>query len=364
MSNGYLISILTVGNRCVIRQNRFVHHSLGDILWAASILIMLSLLVTNCRKSASSQPPDDIDTTSNVVSWRTDTIGVVNSEIHDIAIIDDNNIWAVGAIYLRDSSGNIDQTVYNLLRWDGNQWNPQRLYVNFNGTQYIRMGLAVFAFTANDIWISCDVPEHWDGQRLNNVDFGGTDIGEVHRMWGRSSNDLYTAGSNGKFSHYDGTSFRAVTTGVQSWFWDVFGIGDVVYLGSYNYDNQIEPSGVFVHDTKGFRFLFPNASDTTNFRALQNCFGVWASPQGTLWTVTPGFVYRPMVTHAAAYSVSANGSLRSLICIRGLSDSDVWAGGAGGLVVHYNGASWREHPTSSTIASLSKATLSYWEEHL
>ncbi len=39
--------------------------------------------------------------------------------LYDVAIIDENNIWAVGEIYMNDSLGNPDPKRYNAIHWDG-----------------------------------------------------------------------------------------------------------------------------------------------------------------------------------------------------------------------------------------------------
>jgi hypothetical protein len=263
----------------------------------------------------------------------------------DLAIIDDNNIWAVGEFHLRDSTGNFDRTMCNVLRWDGIQWNPQRLYYDYHGSQYLSRGDAVFAFGADDIWLSTGTAAHWDGHTLTALDLIGANPGAVRRYWGNSSRDLYMVSSEGRFTHFDGSSFSAIPTGVQSYFWDVHGSGDKVYIGSYFYDNQIRPSGVFTNDKSGFRFLFPDASDNSDFQALRDAFGVWASPQGTLWALGGPFIFQPLVNRNPLPGINQSGNY--FYCIRGNSDSDVWVGGSGGTILHYNGDTWKEYPEAS-----------------
>ena len=48
--------------------------------------------------------------------------------LYDVAIIDENNIWAVGEIYLNDSLGQPDPTPYNAVHWDGISWNLKKIY--------------------------------------------------------------------------------------------------------------------------------------------------------------------------------------------------------------------------------------------
>ncbi len=313
-----------------------------------AIFVSLTICVSSSCYHSSTAPDNPGDTTSHAIAWSVDTIGYGYSYIHDVAIIDDNNIWAVGSFYLRDSLGNLDSNFYNVLRWDGSRWNPQRLYVNFQGSQFIRPGLAVFGFASDDVWLAADAPGRWDGSSLQNVNVGTGEWSEVVKMWGRSSSDFYTVGFSGKVFHFDGVSFQPVATGVQSRFTDVFGTTERVYISSVNYDNQIQPSGIFSLDSSGFHYLFPSPADNSEFQSLQHSFGIWASPAGTLWAVGDHYVFKPQMSRSPVWGGSGNGWL---LCIRGLSDSDVWAAGVNGLVVHYNGASWMVYPGTNVAAA-------------
>ncbi|MCH9029576.1 MAG: glucosyl transferase, partial [Bacteroidetes bacterium] len=64
-----------------------------------------------------------MDTTSHEFTFETFTFGTIGSSVlRDVAIIDENNIWAVGEIYLNDSLGKPDPNAYNAIHWDGNSW--------------------------------------------------------------------------------------------------------------------------------------------------------------------------------------------------------------------------------------------------
>ncbi len=303
----------------------------------AVICAVLAFTIIDC-KHTTEPPPPGLDSTSHVVVWKTDTIGVGNSIVRDIAIIDENNVWAAGEFYLRDSSGNIDEKMYNVLRWDGTQWTPLRLPFTYNGQEYMRGGYAVFGFAANDIWLAADAAERWNGQALLNVNLGITPFSPVYRFWGTSSSDLYAVGSPGRLSRYDGTKFTEIPTGVQSYFCDITGNGAQLYVSSYYYDNQIRPSGVFSYKQGKFEFLFPDPADNSKFQALRDAFGLWLSPQGTLWAVGGPFVFQPLRTHDPVFANDHNFS-----CIRGISDSDVWVAGGSPSVVHFNGQSWHKY---------------------
>ncbi len=78
------------------------------------------------------------DTTSHSFTWQTFEFGddgASPSSLKDVAIINDSDIWAVGSVYLNDSTGQPDYNAYNAIHWDGNKWELKRITVNFRGNQ-------------------------------------------------------------------------------------------------------------------------------------------------------------------------------------------------------------------------------------
>jgi hypothetical protein len=70
-----------------------------------------------------------LDTTSHDFNWETFTFGgeARNCILNDCAILSEDDIWCVGAIYLKDSLGNPDPSAYNAVHWDGNEWELNRI---------------------------------------------------------------------------------------------------------------------------------------------------------------------------------------------------------------------------------------------
>ena len=77
-----------------------------------------------------------MDTTSSNFTWQTFTFGEHSSSVlYDVAIIDENNIWAVGEIYMKDSLGSPDPHAYNAVHWDGSEWKVKKISVLYKGSQ-------------------------------------------------------------------------------------------------------------------------------------------------------------------------------------------------------------------------------------
>ncbi|NOX65840.1 MAG: hypothetical protein GXO85_08580 [Chlorobi bacterium] len=74
-----------------------------------------------------------MDTTSHNFAWETYTFGGVNgsSYLKDVAIINENNIWAVGEIHTEETdqfdSNGVWVKPYNAIHWDGSTWELKRI---------------------------------------------------------------------------------------------------------------------------------------------------------------------------------------------------------------------------------------------
>ncbi len=66
-----------------------------------------------------------MDTTSHNITWETFTIGN-RGTLRDVAIINENNIWAVGEIYVNDSLGQLEPTARGFAQWNGKEWKITR----------------------------------------------------------------------------------------------------------------------------------------------------------------------------------------------------------------------------------------------
>ena len=77
--------------------------------------------------SSIEQQVTTMDTTSHNFTFQSWTFGTIGSSVlYDVAIINENNIWAVGEIMIADTSQN-GYTTYNAVHWDGNDWELLRI---------------------------------------------------------------------------------------------------------------------------------------------------------------------------------------------------------------------------------------------
>ena len=156
-----------------------------------------------------------MDTTSHNFTWETFEFGGVNgsSYLKDVAIINENDIWAVGEIYTKDTytydSNGVFQQPYNAVHWDGNEWELIRVA----NSGYPRR--TVFAFGESDVWFDGTIKWNGTEYKVYNEGFPLNPNGTGwlrNAMWGESSNNFYVVGNGGNIAHYNGNSWSKIET--------------------------------------------------------------------------------------------------------------------------------------------------------
>jgi hypothetical protein len=303
-------------------------------------------LVRNGQTKARSNSVEltTMDTTSHDFTWeiyRFGNLQIGSSQLYDVAIVDENNIWAVGEISAADSLGNWVNP-YNAVHWNGSEWELRR--INFyscpNGTSPTPFPIqAVLAFDENDIWFTRGGSiVHWDGSSfVHDCQINEVISGSIYKLWGTASNDLYAVGALGTIAHYDGQRWRRIESGTELDFQDIWGASE-----SRTGDIQI-----FAVASKPFssvdHFLLqlaPRIAVSTEAGIIGSLSSVWFLPNRKYYAVGAG------VFTKLEYSQSTWRDISFLIPnyyrekIRGNSMSDVFIVGHYGLVSHYNGVSW------------------------
>jgi len=180
-----------------------------------------------------------MDTTSHNFTWQTFTFGgeAGSSVLNDVAIIDENNIWAVGEIYMKDSLGNPDPHTYNAVHWDGSEWKVKKITVLFRGSIITPPLEGVFAFAEDDIWFVGSLPIHGDGINWTMFDLRTTVDPNLSlsRAWGSNTNNIYFVGRKGNIAHWDGVKWSKIESEIDVKLRDIWGTpnGKTVWVSGY-----------------------------------------------------------------------------------------------------------------------------------
>jgi hypothetical protein len=300
-----------------------------------------------------------MDTTSHTFFWKIDTIGTRHSILRDIAIIDDNDIWAVGEIHTEetdkyDSLGNwIDP--YNAVHWDGYEWELITIYFDYQGSRFFSPINSVFAFDTDDVWFEAGI--HWNGSQYQTIVLNLNFPSHVNKMWGSVSNDLFIVGDNGLIAHFFGGQWYHLDTGTNLSLSDIWGVSEnEVYSVGLNYGEGrgivLKFNGIYWQkmiegfvEGNGF-----NSSQLFKTQLYGITEGVWVDEKGTVYTAG-NYLYK--------YSRGIWNYVRSLPenylggnpgnyyrgylhTIRGLASNDIFIFGESNTLIHFNGLTWRK----------------------
>ena len=172
-------------------------------------------------------PPAAPDTTSHDFKWETYYLGDAQSMLRDIYAINDTDAWAVGSVFIKDSTGQLDWRMYNAAHWDGREWKLFRLpaLIYTGDTARFSEILSVCALSTDDVWMFSIVGAfiHWNG-KIWETGFVSERKGSVIKIHANGRSDIYFAGTNGSITHWDGSSFKLMESGTTTDLFDISGV--------------------------------------------------------------------------------------------------------------------------------------------
>lgn len=227
-----------------------------------------------------------------------------------------DDAWAVGE--------------FTIMHWDGSEWSIHSTDLSWYLTD-------IFGFSANDIWASGSdgLLLHWDGVSWQTVTLETT--GYLGAIWGYTPDDVWMNTSiQGTLYHFDGSCWEMFDTGT--------GRSFRKFWGSAN-DNiwAIGNEGTLLHW---------NGTDWLEYVAtgyvLKDIFGV---SESEIWAIGYSCIcYWPDVYYEYGLAMRWDGSDwqvettswldPEISCIWGAGEDDVWIGGSGTPMYHWNGTRW------------------------
>ena len=286
-----------------------------------------------------------MDTTSHNFTWQTYTFGGANgsSVLNDVAIINENDIWAVGEIHTAETdqfdSNGVWVQPYNAVHWDGSSWELKRVYYK-SGFWTIH---SVFTFSMNDIWFDAFV--HWNGESFRSLEIPDILIGwRINSMWGTSNSDFYVVGNNGNIAHYNGSNWTKIESGTD------LNINDI--WGSYNnktdtWEILAVASNVFSSLDRAILNIDTNTQKVTQLPTQPingTLSSVWFKPNSKYFVTGGGGNFEKYNLSEINWKHSIVSILRySILKIRGNELNDIFGAGGGGEVLHFNGKTTKSY---------------------
>jgi hypothetical protein len=288
-----------------------------------------------------------MDTTSHNFTWETFEFGGAkgSSYLRDVAIIDENNIWAVGEIFTEDTytydSNGVWQQPYNAVHWDGNEWELKRIIVNFRDNPTFIPLEGIYAFASNDIWMVGSLPIHGNGTNWEIYDVREITNSSLSlsKAWGTSSEDMYFVGRAGSIAHYNGSSWSKIESGTELDLYDIWG-------------DKNEQTGEYEILAVGAKLLQstdrviisikPYSSQILSNNGIDwSLKGIWFRSKKKYYVVGSGIYFKNELGVSDWDSELDSLTNYYSHSIRGKEINDIIISGAYNDVLHYNGVNWK-----------------------
>ena len=293
-----------------------------------------------------------MDTTSHNFTFTSWTFGTIGSSVlYDVAIIDENNIWAVGEIMIADTSQN-GYTTYNAVHWDGSEWELLRIpYYDYPNFLVYGALQTILSFSENDIWF-CSYSNlvHYDGNTFTSKAQFMTDInfnGQILKMWGTDKNNIYCVGRNGAIYHYNGSSWTKIESGTtlnindiwgdfneKTQEWEILAVASDFGTSLEKEILQIKNNSVIKHP------LSPQMWPLKT---------VWFLPNKQYYVAGAGVYQKRLLADSLWKNEALDITTFSTYSIRGNNINDVVGVGAFGDLIHFNGLDWKANYTEPKL---------------
>lgn len=278
-----------------------------------------------------------MDTTSHNFTFETFTFGGTagSSMLYDVAIINGNNIWAVGEILVADTSQN-GYTMYNAVHWDGVEWKLHRImFYTICGQQHKNAypASSIFTFSENDIWVAMLGSQI---ARLNDTTQISTQCIpiSVRKLWGSDSQKIYAVGVNGQIAFYNDTQWTRIESGTEVNINDVFGV-----INPINNQQKVFCAASYVLQLGEHKILSiddNNSVDSLHWDTGRRVNSTWSSNGWVVYKSGGGVFNNKTGSWEEERSIPLYYTNR----VRGNGLNEIFVVGDFGLLAHFSGTHW------------------------
>jgi hypothetical protein len=282
-----------------------------------------------------------MDTTSHNLTWQTWTFGEGSySAFKDVAIINENDIWAVGEIRKTN-----ELEIYNAAHWDGINWNVIRVWFPTVCNSSSRTAFpvqAVHVVSENEVWFSSAGGKiAVFKNRVQVKEFclpADVEIGTT-AIWGNRTDNIYIVGWSGGIAYYNGTQWTKIESGT------TLRINDI--CGSQNTatgHDEVICVAADIDQNNGKKVFVINESKV----------------QTVLDTGLPWYSLTIFSINARKYYIGGDGLFETTTLnsswkktpyspqyptekIRGLGYNNIFMVGGYGMIRHFNGLTWQNY---------------------
>lgn len=258
-------------------------------------------------------------------------------------MISETDIWVVGQFYKKSLIEGGNDSIFNAMHWNGIDWSFKIIPV-VDASNTVDKDIYCIYYVDKEVWVMVSGGGY--ARRKNGVWTSKYVSGmgaSNNKIWGSSSSDLYFVGYNGNITHYDGTTFKKMTSGTTVELKDVYGTpdGNEVWACGWNSDDG---NSVILRKTdnnwnKIVELISPDFNSPPYY---SNISTLWTNGSGEfLITGIPDGIVRHSTSDVNKAKTDQFSRKNFAYRIRGNADNNIFLAGDGGMIWHYNGKSWK-----------------------
>jgi len=282
------------------------------------------------------------DTTSSNFQWTIDTLGSYGTSFHDAFILNENDIWLGGSVW-------IGLDAYSAFHIVNDTITPVKM--TREGHNSAIFPDAIWCYADNDIWIAGGSIYHWNGDnafliwRLEQQEWPNG----VSKVWGNNDHDMYFGGKSSTIFKYDGSTLERIEKPYPDV--DIFAISgtpdsNIVMLVAKTPVDEPAKSAVYKLSDAGNSTLYysENVDPDGDYGTV---LGVKVlADTAYIWTVKALWKYN-IYTGVSAFSTDDNYQQwghRGIYTLDGNGPNDLFAIAGITTWFHYNGKRWHYDP--------------------
>ena len=293
-----------------------------------------------------------MDTTSHDFHFRSFIVCNRSSDLWDVAIINEDDIWAVGWMYMNLPEGKDDPQPVGAVHWDGTEWKQVKLPAVASPTYNTFLTPTdVIAFSPNDIWFANGGVIRFDGKKVTkcywiadfpgNVDSTILENG-ITKLWGTSSSNIYAAGYKGAIAHFDGKNWHKIESGTDLPIRDIWGSTDSVT------GEEIVlcvASNIFTWDqSKVLQIKNDKVTEIPADGLPPSLCSVWFKDLNKVYIAGDGDFLKNLNNGEEKWNMfSENITHYWSYAVKGNDLNDIFLAGSFGDILHFNGKSWKAY---------------------
>jgi hypothetical protein len=275
-----------------------------------------------------------LEPTSHNITWENWNLGTRNvSFLSDVAIMNDTLAFAVGEIYLDDTTGQNNPILHNLAVWNGHTWDIRRHMYLYHGQPFLFQVNTVFCVDSGNAWLGGNGLQHWDGSSFTEVEIP-EDVWGPYRIlgiWG-AGDLVYVVGEGGHIASYDGSTWRRIESNTQTAILDVWSpkkwlVGDIFCLVNDPFASN---------ESSVLRVSSASSSVTTTWTTTSNLYSLWTNNGFKVYSGGDG-LFSGSQGSMMPIDIESHSSISR---VRGLGENDIFVVGVYGLLAHFNGLNW------------------------